>query len=93
MQRPCFDARRDFNERPIFDMLRKIGADPRRGTEVDIYAVHAEGFGVMLEVKAPGKHKNLRPIQKWLQAAFADRYVVVTNLWEAAAAVGREYQP
>jgi len=82
-----FAAKRDSNEKSIFKALVTAGAQPIRGTDSDIYARHAKGFGVLLEVKT--KDGTLRPIQVELQALFGDRYHVVRSEEEALRACGR----
>lgn len=78
--------KRDENEAAIFDALQYAGCSPIRGQDVDIYAKHRDGLGVMLEVKA---HKGrLRPLQTTLAYLFPDSYYVVRTSYEALRACG-----
>jgi hypothetical protein len=82
-----FAKKRDQNDSEIFDALRIAGCDPVRCTDFDIGAAHADGYGVMIEVKtAKGR---LRPIQERLKDIFKDRYRVARSVEEALIAVGR----
>lgn len=84
---PRWANRRDANEPLIFSALQLAGCDPIRGRDVDIYATHVDGHGVLLEIKvAKGK---LRPIQLELQRIFKDRYHVARTVEAALAACGR----
>jgi len=79
--------KRDANEISIFDALRVAGCDPVRCTDFDIGASHADGYGVMLEIKvAKGR---LRPIQERLKEIFKDRYKVARSVEDALRACGR----
>lgn len=82
---------RDHNDREIFLALKAAGCDPRRGTEVDIFAKHVDGHGVMIEVKNPLARPMLRPIQIWLRDTFGPQglYHIVYSFEEALKVCGR----
>lgn len=86
---PRWANKRDVGDLEIFRALEQCGAKPVRGRDCDIYARSLTDLrGLLLEVKAPGKRKNLRPIQRELQELFQSRYIVVESVDEALAAVG-----
>jgi hypothetical protein len=81
-----FKRRRDANEPEIFKALEWAGCDPMRLTDVDIAARHADGYGVLIEVKtAKGA---IRDIQVRLQNLFMDRYHICRTPEAALAACG-----
>jgi hypothetical protein len=84
-----FNAQRDKNEMEIFRALQAAHCKPVRGRDVDIFAMSRTDMqGVLIEVKRPGKRKQLRPIQIELRALFGSRYVVCCTPDEALRACG-----
>lgn len=83
---PRWACQRDQNEPEIFAALAMAGCTPVRLRDFDILATHADGHGVMLEVKI--KKGKLRDIQRVMQALFPGRYFVVRTPEAALAACG-----
>lgn len=89
MPRYASIGKRDANEQPIFDALQKAGCFPVRGTDVDIFCKsRIDQKGVLLEIKVPGRKKNLTQLQKDLREIFQDRYLVVDSVESALRATG-----
>lgn len=83
---PRWARQRDLNELEIFNALLDAHRNPVRGTDIDIFADHVDGFGVLIEVKS--RLGRMRPIQEALQRIFKDRYHVVRTREQALEACG-----
>lgn len=85
-----YKQRRDDNDLGIFNTLKELGCDPRRGTEIDIYALHIDGTFRMLEIKNPHARPTVRPIQKWFRDHSAPgMYAICYSFDDCLKALGR----
>ena len=80
---------RDANHSQITKALTVAGVDFIQLFDCDIAARHANGFGMLLEVKVPGKEKQLKPKQIDLRRIFGDRFAIVSSPESALRALGK----
>jgi hypothetical protein len=82
-------GRRDANEKPIADALRKAGCEVTHGKDVDLWVKRpATGLSKMIEVKMPGEELSLTPLQLKLAQMWQNDYCVVSSPERALAVMG-----